>query len=113
MFPPLRAATPFARDANCELVGGRVYGGDELPTVEPAERLLTRLEGGAETMLFASGMASATAVFRALCRPGDHVVAQEVMYFGLRAWLKRLAAQWDVGLDPLDATRPDADAHLA
>jgi cystathionine gamma-synthase len=104
---PLHVATTYARDANYQLLGGRVYGRDEIPTVEPVERLLTRLEGGADAMLFASGMASATAVFRALCRPGDHVVAQEVMYYGLRAWLKRLAAQWDVALDLVDATRPD------
>src|SRR5205823_2355522 len=61
---------------------------------------------------FASGMASATAVFRALCRPGDHVVAQQVMYFGLRAWLKRLAAEWDVALDLVDATRADEVARV-
>jgi cystathionine gamma-synthase len=46
-------------------------------------------------------------VFRALCRPGDHVVAQEVMYFGMRAWLQRFAAEWNVELDLVDATRPD------
>jgi cystathionine gamma-synthase len=112
IVPPLHASTTFARDANYELVGGRVYGRDELPTVEPAERLLARLEGGSEAMLFASGMASATAVFRALCRPGDHVVAQQIMYFGLRAWLKRLAAEWDVTLDLVDATRADEVARV-
>src|SRR5260370_7730361 len=90
IVPTLHASTTFARDASYELVGGRVYGRDELPTVEPAERLLTRLEGGAETMLFASGMASATAVFPALCRPGDHVLPQEVIYFRPPPWLKRL-----------------------
>jgi cystathionine gamma-synthase len=68
--------------------------------------LLARLEGGAGALLFASGMAAATAVFRTLCRPGDHVVAQEVMYFGLRVWLRRFAAEWGVDLDLVDATRP-------
>jgi cystathionine gamma-synthase len=107
IVPPLHASTTFARNADYEATGGRIYARDENPTVEPAERLLAHLEGGAEAMLFASGMAAATAVFRALCRPGDHVVAQKVMYFGLRAWLERLAAQWDVSLDLVDATRPD------
>jgi cystathionine gamma-synthase len=111
IVPPLHASTTFARNSDYEVMGGRVYGRDEMPTVEPAERLLNRLEGGAETMLFASGMAAATAVFRTLCRPGDHVVAQKVMYFGLRAWLTRLAAQWDVALDLVDASRPDEIAR--
>jgi cystathionine gamma-synthase len=107
IVPPLHASTTFARDSDYEVLGGRVYARDEIPTVEPAEKLLSRLEGGAEAMLFASGMAAATAVFRALCRPGDHVVAQKVMYFGLRAWLVRFAAQWGVTLDLVDPTKID------
>jgi cystathionine gamma-synthase len=107
IIPPLQPSTTFLRGPDYQLVSGRVYSRDEGPTVEPAERLLSRLEGGAGAMLFASGMASATAVFRALCRPGDHVVAQNVMYFGLRSWLKRLAAQWQLELDLVDASRSD------
>jgi len=107
IVPPLQPSTTFARGADYRPLGGRIYGRDESPTVEPAEQLLNRLEGGAGAMLFATGMASATAVFRALCRPGDHIVVQEVIYFGLRAWLKRFAAQWQVELDLVDASRPD------
>ncbi|MET0594224.1 MAG: aminotransferase class I/II-fold pyridoxal phosphate-dependent enzyme [Polyangiaceae bacterium] len=107
IIPPLQPSTTFARGTDYELLSGRVYSRDESPSVEPAERLLARLEGGAAAMLFASGMASATAVFRALCRPGDHVVASNVMYFGLRAWIKRFASQWNIDLDLVDATRPD------
>jgi cystathionine gamma-synthase len=107
IIPPLQPSTTFVRAPDYQLLGGRVYSRDEGPTAEPAEQLLARLEGGAGAMLFASGMASATAVFRALCRPGDHIVAQDVMYFGLRAWLKRMAAQWQVELDLVDASRTD------
>ena len=107
IVPPLQPSTTFARAADYQLLGGRVYTRDEGPTAEPAEQLLSRLEGGAGAMLFASGMAAATAVFRALCRPGDHLVAQDVMYFGLRSWLKRIASQWQIELDLVDATRPD------
>jgi cystathionine gamma-synthase len=107
IVPPLQASTTFIRSPDYQLIDGRIYCRDELPTVEPPERLLARLEGGAGALLFASGMAAATAVFRALCRPGDHVVAQDIMYFGLRAWLQRLAAQWQVELDLIDASRTD------
>jgi cystathionine gamma-synthase len=107
IIPPLQPSTTFARGPDYQLVAGRVYTRDESPTVEPAEKLLARLEGGAGAMLFASGMASATAVFRALLRPGDHVVVSDVMYFGLRAWIKRMTAQWNVDLDLVDASRPD------
>ena len=111
IVPALHSATTFARGTDYVPMGGRIYSRDESPTVEPAEQLLNRLEGGAGAMLFASGMASATAVFRALCRPGDHLVVQEVIYFGLRAWLKRFAAQWQVELDLVDASRPDQVAR--
>src|SRR5687767_534835 len=107
IIPPLQPSTTFARSADYALLGGRVYARDESPTVEPAERLLAHLEGGTGAMLFASGMASATAVFRALLRPGDHVVAQDVMYFGLRAWLKRFGQAWQVDVDLVDASRTD------
>jgi cystathionine gamma-synthase len=107
IIPPLQPSTTFARAADYQLLSGRVYTRDEGPTVEPAERLLAHLEGGAGAMLFASGMASATAVFRALCRPGDHVVAQDVMYYGLRAWLKRMAVEWQIEVDLVDAARTE------
>jgi cystathionine gamma-synthase len=99
IVPPLQASTTYSRGADYQPLGGRLYVRDELPTVEPAERLLARLEGGAGAFLFASGMAAATAVFRTLCRPGDHVVAQDVMYFGLRLWLRAFSSQWGVDLD--------------
>jgi cystathionine gamma-synthase len=41
-------------------------------------------------MLYSSGMAAATSVFLAL-KPGDHVVAPKVMYWGLRNWLMTYA----------------------
>jgi cystathionine beta-lyase/cystathionine gamma-synthase len=65
------------------------------------------LEGGAACLTFASGMAAATAVFLAL-RPGDHVVAPQVMYWGLRNWLKSSAAERGVVVDFVDASATDA-----
>jgi cystathionine gamma-synthase len=68
---------------------------------------LTKLEGGAACLTFASGMAAATAVFLAL-RPGDHVVAPHVMYWGLRNWLKNTAAERGLLVDFVDASATDA-----
>jgi cystathionine gamma-synthase len=52
-------------------------------------------------------MAAATAVFLAL-RPGDHVVAPQVMYWGLRNWLKSSATEWGLAVDFVDASATDA-----
>jgi cystathionine gamma-synthase len=54
-------------------------------------------------MLFASGMAAATAAFQALS-PGDHVVVPKVMYWSLRNWLLTFAVQWGIKVDIVDMT---------
>jgi cystathionine gamma-synthase len=60
--------------------------------------VIAMLEDGAEALLFASGMAAATAVFQAL-DPGDHVVAPRVMYWALRNWLATEAVRWGLRVD--------------
>jgi cystathionine gamma-synthase len=64
---------------------------------------LSALEGAADTLLFASGMAAATAAFLALA-PGDHVVVPRVMYWGLRAWLADHATRWGLVVEEVDGT---------
>ncbi|MCP5153444.1 MAG: PLP-dependent transferase [Ectothiorhodospiraceae bacterium] len=106
--PPIQPSVTFARDRDYALrLDGVSYARDRSPTFLPAEHVLARLEGGAQALLFASGMAAATAVFRCLA-PGDHVVAPRVMYWALRDWLQRFCAQWGLELD-LYATGDDAD----
>jgi cystathionine gamma-synthase len=100
---PLHSATTFARDEQYRLPDGRSYGRADSPAFDQAEALLARLEGGRAALLFASGMAAATAIFRALA-PGDHVVAPRVMYWALRAWLLDEATRWGLGVDLVDMT---------
>jgi len=52
-------------------------------------------------------MAAATAVFLAL-GPGVHVIAPQIMYWGLRNWLKSFAAERGVAVDFVDASSTDA-----
>lgn len=103
IVPPIHLATTYARDEQY-LLRGPGYTRDENPTPKHAERVLAALEGGAEAMAFASGMAAATAVFRAVCRPGDHVIAPRVGYYNLRGWLERWGARWGVAVDIIDTT---------
>jgi cystathionine gamma-synthase len=103
IVPPIHLATTYARDENY-LLRGPGYTRDENPTCKPAERMLAALEGGPEALAFSSGMAAATAVFRALCRPGDHVIAPSIGYYNLRGWLQRWGARWGVDVDIIDTT---------
>ncbi len=103
---PVHMATTYLRDEDNEYRSGRAYIREDNPAWDQAEELLTRLEGGAATLLFAAGMAAATAPFLAL-RPGDHVVAPEVMYWGLRKWLLGAGAEWGLTAEFVDMTNLD------
>jgi cystathionine gamma-synthase len=107
LIPPLHPSTTFIRDPDNQYRAGYSYGRSTNPTLVQPEALLTRLEGGAACLTFASGMAAATAVFLAL-RPGDHVVAPQVMYWGLRNWLKSSALERGLVVDFVDASAADA-----
>jgi len=110
--PPIHVSTTYERDADNQFRSGRIYSRPDNPTYDQPEAVLTALEGGAEAMLFASGMAAATAVFQTLS-PGDHVVAPRVMYWSLRNWIVGFARQWGLKLDLVDMSDPTAvAAHM-
>jgi cystathionine gamma-synthase len=106
IVPPVHPSTTFARDAHYDLRGRTSYARDHNPTYEGVEDLLAHLEGGERALLFASGMASAAAVVQSL-RPGDHVIALKVMYWGLRNWLIQFCADWGLELTLVDGD-PDS-----
>ncbi|MEM7059616.1 MAG: aminotransferase class I/II-fold pyridoxal phosphate-dependent enzyme [Pseudomonadota bacterium] len=108
VVPPITSATTFARDKDYAL-GGYIYSRDGNPTYDPAEALIARLEGGAASLLFASGLAAASAVFEPL-RLGQHVIAPKVMYHGLQDWLRILSDRRGIAVSFVDPTDP---AHVA
>ena len=63
---PILPSTTYERAPDYTLPAGRSYARPENPTFDRPEALLTALEGGADAMLFASGMAAATAAGRAV-----------------------------------------------
>jgi cystathionine gamma-synthase len=104
---PIHTATTFLRDADNRYRRGRSYGRADNPSYDQPQALLTALEGGAATLLFSSGMAAAATVFQCLPR-GSHVVAPQIMYWGLRSWLRNFAEPWGLTVDFVDATSLDA-----
>jgi cystathionine gamma-synthase len=105
--PPVHMSSTYLRDPDNQYRSGRVYMRDHNPAFDQAEALITTLEHGHQTMLFASGMAAATAVFQAL-HPGDHVLAPQVMYWSLRNWLTGFATSWGLDVELIDMTDPAA-----
>ncbi len=104
---PVHTATTFERDPDNQYRRGRGYGRADNPTYDQPQALLTALEGGAASLVFSSGMAAAVAVFQSLGRDA-HIVAPQVMYWGLRAWLKNFAELWGIEATFVDTTSLDA-----
>lgn len=105
--PPLHLSSTYLRDPDNQYRSGRIYARADNPAYDQPEAVLCALEGGAQALLFASGMAAATAVFQAL-QPGDHVLAPKVMYWSLRNWLTGFASGWGLQVELVDMDRPDA-----
>ncbi len=110
LVPAIHPSTTFERDEDGGYRSGRGYTRPHNPTYDEAEELLSALENGQACLLFASGMAAATAVFQALL-PGDHVIAPRVMYWALRTWLVDFAVSWGLDVEFVDTS--DADALRA
>jgi cystathionine gamma-synthase len=111
LIPAVHVSATFVRDENYQLlVPEHSYGRDENPTYIVAETVLRELEGAAAALLFSSGMAAATAVLQSL-KPGDHIVAPTVMYWGLRKWMTSFCGTWGLGLNLFDSSDPDALAN--
>ncbi len=105
--PPLHVSSTYLRDPDNQYRSGRVYARADNPAFDQAEAVISALEGAEQTLLFASGMAAATAVFQALA-PGDHVLAPKVMYWSLRNWLMGFAAGWGLQVELIEMTDPAA-----
>ena len=105
--PPLHASSTFLRDPDNQYRSGRNYARADNPAFDQPQQVLAALEKGEDAMLFASGMAAATAVMLSLA-PGDHVVAPKVMYWSFRNWLMNFARGWGLDVELVDMTNLDA-----
>lgn len=107
VVPGIEPSTTFARGADYELPGAYTYSRQENPTTAKAEQVLAALEGAEEALLFNSGLAAAAAVFE-LVRPGERIVAPQVMYHGGLDWMRRLQETRGIELVLFDQTDPKA-----
>ena len=103
VMPPIHLSTTYVRGNEGEFVYSRTRN----PTRLALESCLAELEGGAEAVAFASGMAAVAGVFHTL-QPGDHVVLADDTYFGVRDLVVRRLARWGLTHTLVDMTDPTA-----
>jgi cystathionine gamma-synthase len=98
LVPPIQPSTTFARTPDYALINpAHTYGRDDIPGYLQLEAVLCALEGGAEALVFPSGMAAIAALFRTL-RRGEAVVVQRPIYYGTLAWLAKFCAHREIAL---------------
>src|SRR5215203_5163178 len=78
---PIYATSTYTQAAPGEHKGFE-YSRTGNPTRQALETCLAALEGGERGLAFASGLAATTAVFQALLKPGDEVLAAADLYGG-------------------------------
>jgi cystathionine gamma-synthase len=99
--PPIHLSTTFERQADGTYPLGHIYARETNPNRDTLEQRITALEGGAAAAAFASGSAAAMSVLQALS-PGDHVLAPEDLYFGIRLLLIDIFMPWGLEVNFVD-----------
>jgi cystathionine gamma-synthase len=105
--PPIYLSTTFERARDGEYPLGFSYSRDANPNRGRLEECLAALEGGTEALAFASGMAAANAVIQGL-EPGDHIIAPDDVYYGLRRLIGEVFGKWRLEVSYVDMTDLDA-----
>jgi len=104
VVPPIQTATTFVRDETYEpILPDQIYSRDSNQLYKKTEKLIAALELGAESRLFASGMAAVAAVAR-IVKPGGTLLAQTGIYWGTTHFLRKHCAHNDIALVEADAS---------
>ena len=104
--PPIHLSTTFERAADGEYPRGFSYSRDGNPNRLMLEQCLADLEGGKEALVFASGLAVATALLQGL-EPGDHILAPDDVYWALREVIGGVFGKMGLETTYVDMTRLD------
>ena len=104
---PIHLSTTFERGPAGDYPSGFSYSRETNPNRQALEQCLAALEGGKEALAFSSGLAVITALLLGL-EPGDHIVAPDDVYYGLRKLLSDVFAKSQLDVTFVDMS--DADA---
>jgi cystathionine gamma-synthase len=100
---PIHLSTTFERAANGEYPLGFAYTRETNPNRRSLEQCLAALEGGKEALAFSSGMAVVNAALLGM-QAGDHVLAPDDVYYGLRKVVAQVFSRWPIEVEYVDMT---------
>ncbi|WP_113662454.1 trans-sulfuration enzyme family protein [Pedobacter nanyangensis] len=102
---PIHLSTTYYRGEDGGYPGGHMYSRVSNPSRSALEKVISELEGGADTCAFSSGNTAGMAVFQAL-KPGSHIIAPDDMYWGFKKQLLTIFAD-TLSFDFIDLTEID------
>lgn len=105
---PIHQTSTFAQDGVGRPRRGYEYSRSANPTRTALETCLAAIEGGTVGLAFASGLAAADTVLRAVCAPGDHVVIPDDAYGGTFRLVANVLSRWGVEHAAAAGTAADA-----
>ena len=108
---PIHLSTTFERSPGGEYPRGFSYSREDNPNRRALEECLAALEGGRQAICFSSGLAVVTALVQGL-EPGDHIIAPDDVYWGLRKVIGEVFGKWGLETSYVDMTNID-DFHAA
>ena len=108
---PIYLSSTYERETDGSYPRGFEYSRENNPNRASLEQCLTALEAGQESLAFSSGLAAITACVHGM-QPGDHVLASDDVYYGMRMVTGKLFDKWPVETTFVDMRDLDA-VHAA
>jgi cystathionine gamma-synthase len=108
VVPPIYQVSTYKQDGVGGLRDGYEYSRTANPTRRALEECLAALEGGAQALAFASGMAAEDCLLRAACAPGDHILIPDDAYGGTYRLIAGVLAGWGLSYRPVRLSDPAA-----
>ena len=109
---PIHMSSTFQRDLDGEYSKGHVYSRYTNPNRQALEQCMADLEGGIEAAAFSSGSAAMMTLLQTLV-PGDHVIAPDIIYFGIMELMKKVFSPLGIRFDFVDMSQLDLiESHI-
>src|SRR5687768_10581096 len=108
VIPPVYLTSTYVQDGIGGLRGGYEYSRGGNPTRTALEEQLAAIEGGAQGISFASGLAAEDALLRAVLAPGDHVLVPNDVYGGTHRLVRTIHGKAGIQHTTVDTADLDA-----
>ena len=102
-----------ARALFADEIKGNIYSRFSNPNNEEFVEKMCHLEGAADGVSFASGMAAVFGTIAALLNSGDHIVCSRAVFGSTHQILTKVFPRWGITFTYVDAAAPRADWEAA